>query len=125
MGSRSTVITAVARLLLWCEFHPWPGNFHMLRVWLKKSVCVCIHTYIDRRSTLLNQPAFHQLVYTPTPAILSWNIQAGTQTPCKYTAGGLPPHSARCSRSHQVNCMFTMGQLTPFPNLLMLVVFTL
>ena len=22
--------------LLWCEFDPWPGNFHMPRVWQKK-----------------------------------------------------------------------------------------
>ena len=20
------------RLLLWCEFDPWPGNFHMLQI---------------------------------------------------------------------------------------------
>ena len=24
------------RLLLWHEFHPWPGNFHMLWAWSKK-----------------------------------------------------------------------------------------
>ena len=24
------------RSLLWCEFIPWPGNFHMLLVWPKR-----------------------------------------------------------------------------------------
>ena len=24
------------RPLLWCGFDPWPGNFRMLRAWLKK-----------------------------------------------------------------------------------------
>ena len=26
------------RLLLWQRFNPWPGNFHMLWVWLKKEL---------------------------------------------------------------------------------------
>ena len=24
------------RLLMWCRFDPWPGNFYMLWVWPKK-----------------------------------------------------------------------------------------
>ena len=24
------------RLLLWCGFDPWPGNFYMLQAWPKK-----------------------------------------------------------------------------------------
>ena len=27
------------RLLLWCGFDPWPGNFYMLQVWPK---CFCL-----------------------------------------------------------------------------------
>ena len=29
-------VKALALSLLWYEFDPWPGNFHMLQVWPKK-----------------------------------------------------------------------------------------
>ena len=40
--------------LLWCGFHPWPGNFHVPRVWWKK-----IKTKV--LSTLLLQGSFYTL----------------------------------------------------------------
>ena len=73
-----------------------------------------IHAYTHSRSSLVNQFAFHQLVYMPTPALLPWNCLHAYAQP----VGSL--HSTRCFQSHQVTRIFTMSQLNLFPNLLVL-----
>ena len=47
------------RVLLWCGFDPWPGNFHMPRAWpkkreKKKKLCLCICVSQSVRSPEIN-----------------------------------------------------------------------
>ena len=51
------------RVQLWCGFNPWPGIFHMLRVWPKKE---------RKKSPCLWQfPS--QLLLSPLPS-LCWSL---------------------------------------------------